>query len=121
MFSSGKMRYLVFFIYLAFISFLFCIPGTALPKNDWLSKIYFDKWIHIGIFLVLATICIWAFRIHGNKALWILLFFLAIYGILVELVQHYFIVNRSFDIGDWFADLGGSLLGIWLSRVYIKK
>ncbi len=45
-----------------------------------------------------------------------------IYGVMMELVQHYFIPNRSFDYGDIIADAGGSLLGFIFSwKRYIKK
>ena len=114
-------RYLLTFGYLVFISILFCLPGSALPKNDWLAKIYFDKWVHIGLFLVLAVLCIWAFRLYKRKLLFVLMLILSGYGLLIEVVQHYFIENRSFDIGDWLADMAGSAAGIWLSWVYIKK
>jgi VanZ family protein len=40
----------------------------------------------------------------------------------MEFVQHYFIPNRSFDLGDIIADGAGSGLGGFLSvRLYIKK
>jgi VanZ family protein len=45
-----------------------------------------------------------------------------LYGIVMELIQKYFIPNRSFDIGDILADGAGSALGLLLAaRVYIKK
>ena len=114
-------RYLLTFAYLVFISILFCLPGSALPKNDWLAKIYFDKWVHIGLFLVLAVLIVWAFRIYKRRLLFVLILILSGYGLLIEIVQHYFIENRSFDTGDWLADMAGSAAGIWLSWVYIKK
>ena len=34
---------------------LICLPGDDLPKtDDWMSAIYFDKWVHIGLFSILA-------------------------------------------------------------------
>lgn len=118
---TRQQRYLVTIGYLVFISILFCLPGSALPKNDWLAKIYFDKWVHIGLFLVLAVLCIWALQLYKRKVLFVLILILAGYGLLVETVQHYFIENRTFDIGDWIADIAGSVAGVWLSWVYIKK
>jgi uncharacterized protein YfiM (DUF2279 family) len=44
----------------------------------------------------------------------------AIYGLLIEIIQDQYITNRSFDWGDWFADMAGSITGILLWR-YIKK
>ncbi len=40
----------------------------------------------------------------------------AFYGIGVETVQDQFIANRSFDIGDWIADMIGAVAGIWVWR-----
>jgi VanZ family protein len=52
---------------------------------------------------------------------WIALLSLA-YGIIMELVQHYFIPFRGFDYGDIVADAAGCLAGyIFSIRKYIKK
>jgi len=44
-----------------------------------------------------------------------------IYGIAMELVQKYFIPNRSFDLKDILADGLGCAIGLLVSRRYIKK
>jgi VanZ family protein len=108
--------------YFLFISVLFLLPGSALPKNDWLDKIWFDKWVHIGLFLGLAVTWSWAIEISQHKHLRILFLLLVFYGIMVEIVQHNFVANRSFDVGDWIADMVGGLLGLWFwYRRYTKK
>jgi VanZ family protein len=38
------------------------------------------------------------------------------YGVLMEFVQHFFVSNRSFDLGDIGADAVGCLIGFFLSR-----
>lgn len=44
------------------------------------------------------------------------------YGIAMEFVQHYLVVNRSFDVGDIAADAAGCAIGYWYShKRYIKK
>ncbi|MGH2554003.1 MAG: VanZ family protein, partial [Chitinophagaceae bacterium] len=40
---------------------LLTLPGTAFPKENWFDKIWLDKWIHIGLFAVLAALWCWAF------------------------------------------------------------
>jgi len=99
-------------IYLIFISFLFFVPGSAFPKSNWLSDIYFDKWIHIVLFLGLALLCCWGFAVLKHKHLILLLVLLAVYGLVVEIIQEHIIKNRSFDLKDWVADIIGSFLGI---------
>lgn len=107
-------------LYFIFISVMFCLPGSVLPKEDWLSRIYFDKWVHIGFFAVLLVLWLWALMPEKKVAVWLLLAAL-IYGITVEVVQDRFIPNRSFDLGDWAADTVGSFIGLWFWSRYIKK
>jgi VanZ family protein len=84
--------------------------------------------VHIGLFLILVTV--WCRAYAGKKKevrrlkkvfKWIALLSLA-YGIIMELVQHYFIPFRGFDYGDIVADAAGCLAGfIFSARKYIKK
>jgi VanZ family protein len=104
---------------------LLTLPGTAFPQENWLDKIWADKWIHIGMFSILVTLWCLALRARRNNLrklfLTIAIVFLG-YGIAMEFVQLYFIPFRSFDVGDIAADAIGCALG-WLfcTRRYIKK
>jgi VanZ family protein len=105
---------------------LLTLPGSAFPKEDWLSRIWIDKWIHIGLFSILVFLCCWAVHIGSQKKLRSSFIAWAIagiaYGIIMEFIQKYFIPNRSFDTGDIIADAAGSLLGFTYSVWrYIKK
>jgi VanZ family protein len=109
---------------------LFTLPGTAFPQENWLDEIYFDKWVHIGIFTILVTLwCLALYRLKPGKEngwyrlsfFWIAMAALA-YGIAIEFIQKYFIPFRSFDYTDMIADGAGCLAGwIFCSRRYIKK
>jgi VanZ family protein len=116
----APIRFALALLYLSFISFLFFLPGSALPKNALLSKIYFDKWVHIGFFGGLLLLWCWAVLPSKRGFLW-LLASAAAYGILVEIIQDQFVANRSFDIGDWLADMMGAVIALWLWKRYIKK
>ena len=107
-------------LYFAVISFLFCLPGSAFPKNNWLSKVHFDKWVHIGFFALLLVLWLWALTPRTKGILGLLVAAL-LYGLLVELVQDRFIPNREMDMGDWAADVAGSFGGLWFWSRYIKK
>ena len=107
---------------------LLALPGSALPKEDWLSKIWFDKWVHIGMFAILIILYSRALskNYHGHKKLAIVFTGLGIagfaYGIGMEFIQKYFIANRYFDWGDIIADGVGCAGGVLFSiREYIKK
>ena len=107
---------------------LLSLPGSAFPKENWLEKIWIDKWIHIGIFAVLSGLFCWAMLkiISGNLKLKTIFIWIGIicllYGVVMELIQKFWIPNRSFDFGDIVADGVGSFLGvIFSSKRFIKK
>ena len=96
---------------LIFFTILFCLPGSAFPKEDWLSEVYFDKWVHIGIFTVLLFL--WCRALQINRVVFsiVLILLAIIYGFLIEFIQDQFVTNRSWDLGDVIADFVGSICG----------
>jgi VanZ family protein len=126
----NKIKPSFFFPLLWFVisTVLLTIPGNDLPKANWLDKIWFDKWVHIGMFSIMVTLWCWAsLKIYAadkrlrNLFIWIGLAGLA-YGTGMEFVQKYFIKGRSFDVGDIMADAMGCALGVLFStKRYIKK
>lgn len=105
-----------------FISVLFFLPGSALPQEGWLKQIYFDKWVHTGFFALLVFLWLSAFH-NGSKYFTpFLLTAIALYAVLVEIIQKEWIPNRSFDVYDIIADITGAVLGllVW-ERVGAKK
>ena len=108
-------------IWLFLISVLFFLPGSALPQEGLFGIPHFDKYVHAGFFAILLFL--WRFYFDPAAGYSWLLFALAFcYGLGVEVIQHYFILYRSFDVGDVAADMVGAVLGLlcW-SRRYIKK
>jgi len=108
--------------WIVIITILFFLPGSTLPKEDWLSKIYFDKWVHIGLFAILIFLWRSAFEWKIANYNFILLLLAFLYGLTVEIIQQQWIPNRSFDVYDILSDVTGSILGlfVWL-RVYKKN
>jgi hypothetical protein len=115
-------------LWLIISTFLLTIPGTAFPKENWLNKIWFDKWVHFAMFAIMVFLWSWAtIRLNFNtEKLKRVFVFLALvwlaYGIGMEFVQKYFVANRSFDAGDIVADGVGCLAGLLYSlKRYIKN
>ncbi len=107
---------------------LFFLPGEDLPEVTFLDKIFFDKWVHIGLFAGLVFLTAYPFIKEGicNKMLLIkIITFFVIYGVLVEFIQKYFASDRSFDYTDMIADacgcIAGSLFSMWVVRRFAKK
>lgn len=113
-------------VFLLAVSFLLLtLPGSAFPNETWLSKIYFDKWVHIGLFASLTWVFCKYMALNKGKRAAAVFLMVAIaataYGLAMEFVQRDFITNRSFDMGDVVADAGGSLLGAFLSFGWYAK
>jgi VanZ family protein len=116
------------FGWLMIVTILLTIPGNEFPKTTWLSKLWLDKWVHIGLFLVLVIVWCRAFaanktETNNRRNIFIRLALLGIaYGTLMEIVQYYFIPFRSFETGDILADGIGAGIGYLYSvKRLIKK
>ena len=90
-------------------------PGPNLPPvNLW----EFDKFAHVGVYALLTFLLSAAHRAQfsspksrsiAGSGIW---FVIALYGLLIELVQGNFIPGRYFDVLDILANIIGSSLGI---------
>lgn len=107
--------------------FLLCMPAQDLPKSgDWLEKIFFDKWIHTGLFGFLAFLFLapvyTASLTPANKWLWTITITTVIsaWGLTTEFIQHYVISGRSFDKYDWVADTVGAILAIFITKYILE-
>jgi hypothetical protein len=123
-----KFLFLPAILWFIISTILLTLPGSSIPKEDWLGKIWADKWIHVAMFAIMVFLwCRLLLKKYiGNKKLKTIFFYMALlwlaYGIGMEFVQKYFIPNRSFDVGDIIADAAGCLAGFTFStRRYIKK
>ena len=123
--KNFKVSFLLAVVWLLLITTLLCIPGSRLPKINWEDKLLLDKWVHFFLFLILVMLWCAYFKVVKAKSKEIFLkitILSMIYGIGMELVQHYFIPLRSFDYGDIIADGIGSIAGYFTSvKRFVKK
>ncbi|MDQ6755566.1 MAG: VanZ family protein [Bacteroidota bacterium] len=102
------------------VLYLTCLPGNDLPKIGWLTKIiFFDKWVHIGLFGMLMFLFCFPFYRSSFTAKERLYYFIkiaiavSVWGLTIEFIQKYFVPGRSFDLLDWFADSLGAAIAYW--------
>ncbi len=108
---------------------LLCLPGSEFPKAKipFLEAIFFDKWVHMGLFCVLAFLWMMPFAKSNietqNKLHIIFKIFLtvSIWGLATEYIQKYFIPFRSYDLWDWAADSVGAFIAWFYWQRKIKK
>lgn len=105
------------------VTFLLVLPGNDLPKNPFLTLIHFDKWVHIGLFGFLNFLVIWGFMRRDIFSVKVFIYSTAVcilYGIIMEFVQKYIAIERSFDITDILADIAGAVAGYFVAT-YVKR
>ncbi|MFT4155747.1 VanZ family protein [Parafilimonas sp.] len=107
---------------------LFFLPGEDIPQVSFLDLIYFDKWVHIGLFSGLVFLTAWPFIKSGRCTVKLLIkisILFVLYGILVEFIQRYLNEGRSFDYTDMIADaagcFAGSIFSKWVAKKYAEK
>jgi VanZ family protein len=115
-FTPGIIWFIVIFI-------LLVMPGSDIPANDFFELIYFDKWVHVGLFALLTLF--WAYPFLKSYTpikvfLWVS-FLALLYGVAMEYVQKYFTTTRSFDVTDMLADTTGIVLSILFLLSKYKK
>jgi glycopeptide antibiotics resistance protein len=93
-------------------------PGQFIPSVTWLEMLSFDKWVHAGIFFVLAALFfISCIKYNKGTAMFILAFVSAVlYGILMELMQGWYLSDRSADWLDVIANSVGCVIALLFLR-----
>jgi glycopeptide antibiotics resistance protein len=101
------------------IFFLCFLPGSALPKEDWLDKIYFDKIVHAVLYFVLFFLILRIFNAKTTGTFSTASALCITQGILIEFVQGSSLIqHRSFDIWDIAANVFGVIIGIIFAKNY---
>lgn len=115
-------------IWLLISTYLLTMPGNDIPKENFFTRIYADKWVHISMFLIMVVLWCWAWYAREQtaekrqKAFIIIAIIWLAWGAAMEFVQLYLVSNRSFDGWDIVADGVGCALGLVFSlKRYIKK
>jgi hypothetical protein len=108
------------------VFFIMCVPGRYIPRIVWLNDIYFDKWVHAGLFGFLTLLFCLPF--HGSqftkshKVYYYIKIAIAsaIWGLAIEFIQKFLITGRTFDLLDWAADSMGCFIAFLIAKKYIK-
>ena len=112
------LRYNIFSIIFLVILLVGCLlPGSTLPKSDTQNL---DKVLHVLLFLCF-TFCSLVGCVKQSQypilhyfALKYVTIFSVLLTVLIELIQHFFIPRRGFELLDIGADMAGITLAIGL-------
>ena len=115
--KSTKLYFIPAIIFSIISAFLLLMPGSDLPSSELFELIYFDKWVHVGIFGLLTLLWggpyIWIV-IQPAKQFLIIVVLIISYGISIEFLQKYYTEDRNFDLFDIIADSIGVLLAYYV-------
>lgn len=106
---------------------LLVLPGAIIPGNGLFGIKNFDKVAHVilfGGFVLFWAIFSWNRKKNEKgwlRSLFIITLISIAIGVIMEFVQRNYIPNRSFDIGDIWADLAGSVAVAFLLLLSGKK
>ena len=100
-----------------FILVLSTVPGPSLPQQKLLPHL--DKVVHFIFYLILVILSFNGWKDSKNGIIIICL--VLSYGVGIELIQHFFIEKRFFDIYDVVANTAGVLVGLKLNFSFLKK
>jgi VanZ family protein len=126
---SSVKRFIPGIAWFFLVLFLICLPASDIPPvENWLNYIYFDKWVHIGLFSILPFLFIYpvskldlTITVKKNTAIKIALA-ACTWALATEFIQRFFIPGRSFDMFDWAADSFGILVAFtWCWKKYLNK
>lgn len=96
------------------------MPGSDVPKIGWMQHLHADKAAHFilfGVLFILFIIPVWKSSLSPKrKDLWLIMIavLVVLWGIITEVIQHYYIAGRTFDLWDWVADTAGVLYSIFI-------
>lgn len=103
----------------ALIILILCgMPGKSIPHISFLELLSFDKFVHAGIFFVLAVLMIRGFvlqtRFYKLQQFSKLITFLicVTYGGLLEIMQGTLFADRSASLLDFIANSFGVIMGV---------
>jgi VanZ family protein len=125
---SSLKRFIPGIAWFFLVLFLICLPGSEFPPVEtWLDDIYFDKWVHTGLFCILTFLFIHPLTkldlpiaVKKNTAIKIALA-TCVWALATEFIQKYFIPDRSFDMHDWASDSFGILIAFtWCWKKYLR-
>ena len=103
-----------------FTQILLSLPGSLFEGSGLFHIPNLDKIAHLGLFGGLALFWNLFYYNRNQASPWIILLFLALYGVAIEYFQFYCIPRRSFDVGDIVADIIGAMCG-YLATILVLR
>lgn len=110
-----------------FIVGLCLTPGKEIPSFEWNQLLSLDKIAHVFVYALLSILMLTGFnkqflfkKIREN-AIYIVLVYSLVLGVSLEMIQHHFIADRTFEWTDIIANIIGTFAGGYTFFLIYKK
>ncbi len=116
-FGNKPSRFL-FGIYTLILLAMTLLPMSVIPSDgeSWLSKIQIengDKAVHFALFFIFTFLGFASYYFKKSYQIWL---FPILFGLIIEILQHFIGWGRSFDIWDLVANSLGAFSAYFLIR-----
>lgn len=111
------MRIIFAIVWVLIIAVLHAIPGSDIPKINFVDFFQLDKLIHAFIFTIGIYLFAVALAEQQKKHFlsYLTISFIA-YGLVLEVLQGLIFVQRTTDLLDWLADSVGVFIGVLIFK-----
>ena len=109
------------------VGILTLMPGKDVPEVGWLNFPNIDKFVHVVLFGGLTLLFCLPYSKTGFSFLKKRNIFIRIslsmilWGLMIEVIQKFFVPGRDFEWLDWLADSVGVLVAFWICIKVIKS
>lgn len=121
--NFNEMKYLPAIFWFSIILILSTYPGNKIPAPPFFQV---DKVVHVLMYAPLSIfLTIAFFRQYNNentrlKVSTLIVLFCVFFGGIMEILQHYILINRSGNIYDFTANTIGAIIGMLLFPFIVK-
>lgn len=109
------------------VAILTLMPGKEVPEVGWLKIPQLDKLVHVAMFGGLTLFFSLPYLKSGFSAekkrnIFIRISLcMIIWGLIIEVIQEYFVPGRGFEWLDLLADSVGVLIAYWVCKKLLKS
>ncbi len=120
---GNKLSRFLFGIYTLILLAVTLLPMSVIPSEgeSWFSKIQIengDKVVHFALFFIFTFLGFASYYFKKNYQIWL---FPILFGLMIEILQHFLGWGRTFDIWDITANVTGTFAAYFLLIKNIPK
>lgn len=124
-FRFRSIRWLAVLCYTCLVYYMCLLPSSSIQSNDFLDKIYFDKWVHVMMYFGMWSLLVWGLKDRPgqltekrNRFFVISAVLCLLMGASIEYLQLQ--IGRGMDWTDEIANFGGVVLA-WIAWVKLEN